>query len=279
MFFSIVIATYNCGVFLEDAILSVLSQSCSDFELIIVDGGSTDNSVDIIKKYSKYISWWVSEPDSGQSDAFNKGFSHAKGNYLTWLNADDILLPKTLEIVKNKLLSTNAKWATGNFVRFRDIDKIIIETQWGPHFLPFFLQTFNSPMVIFGPTTFWSREVWAEVGKFDEKLHYSMDSDYWVRIMKAGYSQVRINHDCWAFRMHENSKTAEFGNHKAEEEVKKRKINESKYRIAKVGYKMSKFKRIVGVLFRFIDCSFFVVCYRQFFIKGCKINEKYDINI
>ena len=95
---SIVIANYNYGRFLEEAIQSVLSQSCNDYELIIVDGGSTDNSVEIIKKYEDKIAWWVSEKDKGQSDAFNKGFAHAKGKYLTWLNADDILFQSIIPL-------------------------------------------------------------------------------------------------------------------------------------------------------------------------------------
>ena len=99
-FFSIVMANYNSGHYIERAIQSVLSQSCKDFELIVVDGGSSDESVDIIKKYTDKLSWWVSEPDKGQSDAFNKGFSHATGRYYTWLNADDLLLPNVLEKVK-----------------------------------------------------------------------------------------------------------------------------------------------------------------------------------
>ena len=97
---SIVIANYNYGRFLEEAIQSVLAQSCQDFELIICDGGSTDDSVEIIKRHAKRVAWWCSEKDGGQSDAFNKGFAHATGRFLTWLNADDIMLPSVVEKLK-----------------------------------------------------------------------------------------------------------------------------------------------------------------------------------
>ena len=90
---SIVIANYNYGRFLEDAIRSVCLQNMGDkIELIICDAASTDNSLEIIRKYASKIAWWCSEKDGGQSAAFNKGFSHARGKYLTWLNADDVLV-------------------------------------------------------------------------------------------------------------------------------------------------------------------------------------------
>ena len=104
-FVSVVIANYNYGRFLDEAIQSVLNQACNDVELIICDAASTDNSVEVIKKYADRIAWWCSEKDKGQSDAFNKGFSHAKGRFLTWLNADDVMLPGTIE----KLKATTAR--------------------------------------------------------------------------------------------------------------------------------------------------------------------------
>lgn len=91
--FSIVIVNYNYGRYLDAAIRSVLDQSCGDKELIVVDGGSSDESVRVIERHADRIGWWCSEPDNGQSDAFNKGFSRARGRFLTWLNADDIMFP------------------------------------------------------------------------------------------------------------------------------------------------------------------------------------------
>ena len=83
-YFTVVIVTYNYGRFLRAALDSVLAQSCQDFELIIVDGASTDGTVDILREYAPRLAWWVSEPDRGQSDAFNKGFARGRGRYFVW---------------------------------------------------------------------------------------------------------------------------------------------------------------------------------------------------
>ena len=274
-FFSIVIATYNYGRFLGQAIESVINQSCQDYELIVVDGGSKDNTLDVIRKYERYISWWVSEPDKGQSNAFNKGFSHSKGKFLTWLNADDIYLPGALEAVKIKLLKNpDAGWATGNFLRFRDDNGIIIEAKWGPHFLPRFLQTPDAPLVIFGPTTFWSRKIYEDVGELDESLHYAMDTDYWWRIVNKGYKQVRVNHCCWAFRMHEASKTAEYGEHMAEEKTKREKQNEAFYIKEKSNINVSIIKKYVGYMMRILDGSFLKYLFLKIFMVGKKFRIK-----
>ena len=115
---SIVIANYNYGRFLETAIKSVVEQDGFDkCELIIVDGGSTDNSVEIIKKYEDKITWWVSEKDKGQSDAFNKGFAHANGKLGCWVNADDLLLPGTIKSVIGYISTHNeCEWISGGMV-------------------------------------------------------------------------------------------------------------------------------------------------------------------
>ena len=272
---SIVIANYNYGRYLEDAIRSVLDQADSRTELIICDAASTDNSVEIIKKYagglppntsrsewadpnsklqtpnSKLITWWCSEKDGGQSAAFNKGFSHACGKYLTWLNADDLLVPGSLKKVLTAFCRhPECQWFTGNAFRFL-ADGSVMEIIWGPRYYPQFLQRRNSPLVIFGPTSFFTKEIYQKVGMIDEQLHYAMDNDLWLRFMNAGVFQRRINCLIWAFRMHGASKTAEFGEHKLDVGVHQRLVAEGRASAAKCNYKMS---RVLHLAVRFLRC-------------------------
>lgn len=224
---SIVIANYNYGRFLSDAIESILAQcdaplkdplgctilpirGCKEaVELIICDAESTDNSVDIIRKYERSISWWCSEKDGGQSAAFNKGFSHAHGEWLTWLNADDVLLQGTIKafaaLVRN---DRTAIWVTGNKLHFDSDTQRIISINWGPHSMPPLISGRHDFSAVYGPTTFFKRKLYEQMGPVDEMLHYAMDSEYWARVTLAGIRQTRLRHICWGFRDHEESKTA-----------------------------------------------------------------------
>ena len=272
-FLSIVIANYNYGKMLPTAIESVLHQDCDDYELIIVDGGSTDNSVDVIKSYEQSITWWVSEPDKGQSDAFNKGFIHSKGEFLTWLNADDVLLPGTIKAVKNTIVQhPGIEWATGNFVRFESGNNRIVEALWGPHHLPSWLQGKGRPIVYYGPTTFWSRNLYDKYGPIDERLHLAMDIDYWMRLNNAGVRQVRVNHYCWGFRMHADSKTAYMEN---QQELRKLAA-ERELIYEKNNYHPYQFWRIVGWGFRLFDGSIINMILKKRLI-GRKIEKVFNI--
>jgi glycosyltransferase involved in cell wall biosynthesis len=231
---SIVIANYNYGRFLEEAIESVVAQNMGNkVELIICDAASTDNSIDIIRKHadglppntsysdwilsnnsrpannsSRLITWWCSEKDGGQSAAFNKGFAHAKGEWLTWLNADDLLLPGALKKFEGLVVQKpNAVWVTGNMLSFDSNSNTIVQVNWGPHTQPPFLDRGRAFSAVFGPTAFWRRSLYEEVGPIDEHLHYAMDTDYWARLTMFGIRQTRLNHFCWGFRLHDDSKT------------------------------------------------------------------------
>ncbi len=206
--FTVVIASYNYGRFLRTALDSVLGQSCQDFELIVVDGGSTDGTVGILKEYAPRLAWWVSEPDRGQSDAFNKGFARARGCYFVWLNADDILLPGTLAAAKAALADGRHAWASGDFVRTTAALDVLACFR-GPTDQPAWLRRPDAPITVCGPSSFFSAELFRSVGGFSPDLRYAMDIDLWLRFMARGHYPRRFAHYCWAFRMHEQSKTAD----------------------------------------------------------------------
>lgn len=204
--FSIVLVNYNHGQYLEEAIKSVLLQSCSDFEFIIVDGGSNDNSLDIIKKYEDKLAYWISEKDNGQSDAFNKGFRRAKGEFYFWLNADDVLLPHSIKYSKDAIRKNKTyRWFVGNTI-FINEDGIIQKCARGLPWNSYLIK--NGQIYVYGPTAIFHRNLFEQLGGFDERLFYTMDTDLWMRLVNMGYKFKRINKYIWTFRIHNDSKTS-----------------------------------------------------------------------
>ena len=263
---TIVIANYNYGRFLEAAIksvirdvddgengqLTVLGQA---IELIICDAASQDNSVEIIRKYADRITWWCSEKDGGQSAAFNKGFAHGTGKYLTWLNADDMYVPGGLiSAVRQMIAHPDCDWFTGNTVGFRDRGEII-HAAFGPHWFPRFLQWKNSPIVVPGPTSFFSRRIYEQVGKIDESLHFTMDTHLWIKFIVAGIKQRRILALVWAFRYHDESKTCEFEGHHLNETKRQRMRDEFAKAMVGIPYKPSRCIHVFYLFCRMLDGS------------------------
>lgn len=209
---TIVTPSFNQAIFLERTILSVINQGYPNLEYIIIDGGSTDGSVDIIKKYESHISKWVSEPDSGQSNAINKGFKMATGDLYNWLNSDDILYPATLKIVAEYCLKyPNHQVFYGDRVII-DKDDRVLKVNEGPSF-----KRWESKMYLKIPqeTTFFSKSIWNKVNGLNEDLHYTMDVDLWRRFLK--YTDfIHIPFYLGAYREHDLSKSVEvFGPNKS----------------------------------------------------------------
>ena len=292
---SIVIANYNYGRFLKMAIDSVVDQDMGDkIELIICDAASTDDSVDIIRKYAnglppntryrewiesnsvhskahsnQLIKWWCSEKDGGQSAAFNKGFAHAAGEWISWLNADDILLPGAISAFARLVARhPKAEWVTGNRLSFDSQTGVIVQVNWGPHSQLPFLKRQRAFSAVFGPTTFLRKELYARMGPIDEKLHFAMDTEYWARLTMAGVPQYRLNFICWAFRLHEKSKTEGAQSTQTHD----RRMIETKYWQNKTGYKFRKSWRNVWYIawcaWRIIDGSWVVRGYKKFRLEG-----------
>lgn len=203
---SIVIANYNYGRFLEDAIQSVVAQGMGDWiELIICDGGSTDNSVEIIEKYSDQIAWWVSEKDGGQSAAFNKGFAHAKGRFLTWLNADDVLMPGTLKAFEKAVVTfPDCKWFVGGAL-WLDKQLRVLKCGCGRKFSVARADMGN--VHVWGPSSFFDRGLYEQAGGVDERFYYMMDIDLWNKFYhKCHATYIPFVDYAWGLRLHEQAK-------------------------------------------------------------------------
>jgi len=150
--------------------------------------------------------YWSSEPDGGQSAALNKGFARARGRYLLWINADDLLLPGTLDRAREHLRKhPECSWLAGNMVYIDAQDRVLRVARDGRWHDWLYR---HAPVRVYGPTSIFSRELFERVGGFDESLHYAMDTDLWLRFKAAGARFDRLSHLCWAFRVHDGSKTA-----------------------------------------------------------------------
>jgi len=201
---SIITPSYNQARFLEETIQSVLSQDYPNLEYIIVDGGSTDGSLEIIQRYADRLAWWVSEPDRGQTDAINKGFNRARGKVLAWLNSDDTYLPGAVSQAVTFLQAhPEAALVYGDADLIDEQDKVL-----GPfparqtdlrHML-------RGSVHIPQQASFFRGELWPKVGPLDPEFYFAMDYDLWLRLAKHGvllYTPQR-----WAnFRLHQAGKT------------------------------------------------------------------------
>lgn len=204
---SIVTPSYNQAQFLERTILSVLNQNYPNLEYIIIDGGSTDGSVEIIKKYEKYLTYWVSEKDGGQADAINKGFKKSTGEILAWLNSDDTYLPKIFHKVAKKFKQhPEADLIFGDIYFINQYDKRTGELRLTKLNIDNFLyECISLPQ----PATFWKKNIFNKVGKIQVKYQYCMDLDFFVRIAEIG-KLMHVKEYLANFRIHENSKTSKY---------------------------------------------------------------------
>jgi glycosyltransferase involved in cell wall biosynthesis len=184
---SIVTPSYNQGAFLEATLRSILLQGYPNLDYIVIDGGSTDESVDIIRKYEPWLSYWASEPDEGQYHAINKGFAVSTGQIMSWLNSDDMYMLNSFGIVGQIFTTLNdtVQWITG-ITAYWDANDILFGVRDHPRYSRRFIRLgFNDGRKfrsIQQESTFWSRSLWELAGGFvDNRMRFAADFDLWRR--------------------------------------------------------------------------------------------------
>jgi len=210
---SIVTPSFNQGHFLEETILSVLNQRYPNLEYIIIDGGSTDQSVDVIRRYEKHLAYWVSEKDRGQVHAINKGLQRTTGDIFAFLNSDDVYLPGTFSAVAQYFdAHPESEWVCGDTVMFGEgCQTNLVRANVPKSAAQCLSWAYRAPQ----PGHFWKRNLVQD--GFDEAWPYDFDHDMYVRLLLAGHKCSHIALPFAAYRLHPVSKTVAEGHHQIAE--------------------------------------------------------------
>lgn len=221
---TVITPSFNQGQFIEETIRSVLLQGYPNLEYIIIDGGSTDDSVEIIKKYEPWLAYWVSEADQGQSYAINKGIKKATGDWIAWLNADDIYLQNAFFKIATTISQSTKplSWIVGTTV-FTDLELHEIgrfepsmytapgrDLNYEPAGWIDFVLNEHAGIALPQPSSFWLRRAVIQAGGIDESLRFDMDHELYGRLAYQGFRPLLIEDVLAYFRVHQAQKSSNY---------------------------------------------------------------------
>lgn len=202
---SIIVPSFNQGQYIEATLFSIFDQSYNDIEILVIDGGSSDETLQVLNKYADRIAYQVSEKDRGQSDAINKGIRYASGEFITWLNSDDLIDPLAIERSVDILNKCHDVDFVYGDVQLIDEQSTVIGQLYG--------EQVSSPSVFYNldlpipqQGSVWRKEVNCNVGLLDESWHYVLDREFFLRVCLS-HNVYYINNFLGSFRQHENSKS------------------------------------------------------------------------
>lgn len=256
---SIVVPSFNQGRFLGETLRSIIDQRYPNLELIVVDGGSTDNTLAVIKQYEAHLEWWVSEPDSGQTAAINKGFMRSTGEIMAWINSDDLVAsgalhlvadyfvkhPETQAVYGDRILINEESLEIGRWILPRHSNRVLKFADFVPQ-----------------ETLYWTRKAWNLIGgQLDETFHFAMDWDFLLQLSKKHINIRHLPKFLGLFRIHHQQKTSSQLFSIGQQEIKKIRHRE-------LGCQPTRWQLIANIAPFLLAAKFHELIYKLCLVRG-----------